>query len=478
MSLRKTQHLLWRAGFGPTASDDLTASATQSYARIKRDSAAAPQYINVLDDQLLAYYKMPSSIKNLEETARRAILAKHQIAIQDLNLKWLKEMTESKAQLREKIALFWHGHFCTYTLNIHHAQELLHVLRTHALGNFRTLLTEVSHSAAMMIYLNAQQNRKGHPNENFARELMELFTLGRGNYTENDIKEAARSFTGWWIENDGTYAYRAASHDEGEKTVFGKTGKWLGEDVLGFLLEKKETALHITRKLYRFVVNDTPDEKRVAALADVFYKSNYEIGALLDAIYNSDWFYTAAQFGGRIKSPVELLVGLRRTLGLTVDNPEYYLTMQRVLGQILFFPPNVAGWPGGRTWIDSTTLMIRMRLPQMLNEHDAINLQAKPNNDMTPGTSKVVGAVFSNAKARALDQKTKIDAQLDWAPLMQKFANVKRENLAAVIAEALLVTELQVPESIVTNYSDATSRDSFIKTTMLRVMSLPEYQLC
>ncbi|TCZ70986.1 DUF1800 domain-containing protein [Flaviaesturariibacter aridisoli] len=477
---QKNQHLLWRAGFGPLPAD-WTALADRKpadwYATLRRDSAAAPRYLNVVDAELMQSYTIPGWSKTVDEATRKRVQLKNNNAIRDINLAWLREMADSKAQLREKIALFWHGHFCTLTLNIHYAQQLLQVLRTHGLGNFRTLLGEVARSAAMMLYLNAQSNRKGHPNENFAREVMELFTLGRGHYTENDIKEAARAFTGWWVETDGTFKVKPAEHDEGSKTVLGHTGNWNGEQVLDFLLQQKDTAVHITRKLYRFLVSDTPDERRVAALADRFYKSNYEIGTLLDDIFTSTWFYEPALYGARIKSPVELLTGIRRTLALSLDNEEQYLMLQRVLGQILFFPPNVAGWPGGRSWIDSTTLMLRMRLPQMFNEKDALNVQVKPNNDLQP-QSNVVNAVYSNAKVRTLEKNTRFDVRMDWKAQVARFASVKREELVPAIAGALLPSGLQVPPSLITSYANSDSRESFIKTATLQVMSLPEYQLC
>ncbi|RYD88477.1 MAG: DUF1800 family protein, partial [Sphingobacteriales bacterium] len=176
MALLQNQHLLWRTGFGPASSGDwANLRSSELYSQIRQASAAPPAYIDVLDEELIAHYKLPSAIKKFDDVKRLRVMGKHHSAVLDINLRWFKEMTESKAQLREKMAFFWHGHFPTKNLNIYYVQGLLHVLRTHALGNFRNLLEGVSKSPAMMVYLNAQQNRKGHPNENFARELMELF---------------------------------------------------------------------------------------------------------------------------------------------------------------------------------------------------------------------------------------------------------------------------------------------------------------
>src|SRR6185436_19949343 len=189
------------------------------------------------------------------------------------------------AQLREKMAFFWHGHFACRNLNVFYQQGLLDIIRSNALGNFRTMLHEVSKSAAMLNYLNNQQNRKDHPNENFAREVMELFTLGRGNYSEDDIKNAARAFTGWASIPKGEFIFRRNQHDFGTKTVLGKTGNLTGEEVLDILLEQKQTAKHITQKMYKFFVSDTIDANHVEWLADRFYKSDYDISKLTEDIF-------------------------------------------------------------------------------------------------------------------------------------------------------------------------------------------------
>ena len=184
---------------------------------------------------------------------------------------------------------------------------------------------------------------------------MELFTLGRGNYTENDIKEAARAFTGWSSEFKGEFVFRRFQHDYGEKTVLGKTGNFDGDDVLDIFLSQKQTAKFITQKIYKFFVNDNVDEEKVNWLADRFYQSNYDISKLMEDIFTSDWFYDEKNIGSKIKSPIELMAGIQRMLPMKLENEEALTFLQRALGQILFYPPNVAGWPGGKTWIDSST---------------------------------------------------------------------------------------------------------------------------
>ena len=191
--------------------------------------------------------------------------------IAKLNIRWLDEMTTSDAQLLEKMSLFWHGHFASKTVNILYDQALLNVIRENALGNFRDLLMNVSKSASMIQFLNNNQNKKSHPNENFARELMELFTIGRGNYTETDVKESARAFTGWGTNLQGGFDFRPRQHDDGIKTFFGKTGNFSGEDILEILLAQKQTSVFITRKIYRFFVNDIPDEEKINVLASAIF---------------------------------------------------------------------------------------------------------------------------------------------------------------------------------------------------------------
>lgn len=168
---------------------------------------------------------------------------------------------------------------------------MLDIIRVNALGSFKDLLHDVSKSAAILNFLNASQNKKDHPNENFAREVMELFTMGRGNYTETDIKEAARAFTGWSANIKGEFIFRRFQHDDGAKTVLGNTGRFEGEDILDLLLKEKQTATFITQKIYKFFVNETVDKQKVEWLANRFYKNDYHIGKLMDDIFTADWFY-------------------------------------------------------------------------------------------------------------------------------------------------------------------------------------------
>jgi uncharacterized protein (DUF1800 family) len=488
----KNQHLLWRAGFGPAVEqlDDLSNfSPRQFYSALVKASNKKPGYINVADDYLQGLMMGIDQVgrvqqKELTPEEKKKRQQKNREGVRNLNLYWLNEMVNSSAQLREKMAFFWHGHFACRNLNVFYQQGLLDVIRRNALGNFGTMLKEVSQSAAMLNFLNNQQNRKGHPNENFAREVMELFTLGRGHYTENDIKEAARAFTGWTATAKGEFLFRKGQHDYGEKTVLGQSGDFEGDDVLDILLEQKQTARFISKKVYQFFVNEQTDDKKVEWLAERFYKSKYDIAKLMEDVFTSDWFYDEKNIGAKIKSPVELLAGIRRMLPMTIENEESLIVLQRLLGQMLFYPPNVAGWAGGRSWIDSSTLMMRMRIPQLINDQDEMNLTPKDDDDQMMGRPSAEqgmndSPVVMNQKNKKMGKGAKpINADIDWKPYNSYFEKTAREKLINNIAGILLQTKTAVSADLIKDYSNESARDVFIRSATIQIMSTPEYQLC
>jgi uncharacterized protein (DUF1800 family) len=482
---QKNQHLMWRAGFGPAAvqvESLKTLSPTALFKAIQKSSSRKPPYIDVADDYLKGLYMGVEEIgkreqrKELDADERKKIRDKNRDGIKSLNLTWFYQMVESEAQLREKMAFFWHGHFASRNVNIFFQQQMLDVIRTNALENFRDLLHGVSKSAAMLNFLNAQQNKKDHPNENFAREVMELFTLGRGNYTENDIKEAARAFTGWSSNLKGDFIFRKFQHDAGKKTVLGKTGNFEGEDILDILLEQKQTARFITQKIYRFFVNDVPDKEKVEWLADRFYKNDYNISKLMEDIFTSSWFYEEKNVGNKIKSPIELVAGIHRILPMKLENEESLLIVQRLLGQVLFYPPNVAGWPGGKSWIDSSTLMVRMRIPQMINDQDDLNLRPKDDDDVMGGMTDN-GQPNVNMK-RAAKADRPINASIDWNSFTKNFEKVPREGLIKELSTTLLQTEMKIHPDVIKASADSSTRESFIRSAAMQIMSTPEYQIC
>lgn len=330
----------------------------------------------------------------------------------------------------------------------------------------------VSKSPAMLQFLNNQQNRKQHPNENFAREVMELFTMGRGNYTENDVKETARAFTGWGFNPRGEFVFRPNQHDNGSKTVLGKTGNFNGDDIINLLTEQKQTARFITKKIYKYFVNDTVDDTKVEWLSNRFYQNGFEIKKLLEDIYTSSWFYDEKNIGTKIKSPIELLAGIRRLLPLQMENDQSQLLFQRTLGQVLFFPPNVAGWPGGKNWIDSSSLMLRLRIPQILTANEMLDLRPKADDDVMMGQMMEV-----NVK-RMKEAVKGGTATIEWPAVNKIFEKVQRERLLENISATVLQTKSQVSNKVLEKYLNTENRENYIKSAVVNLMSTPEYQLC
>jgi uncharacterized protein (DUF1800 family) len=298
-----------------------------------------------------------------------------------INQQWIKQMQEHTHSFVENMTLFWHGHFaCRTVKNPYTTLWMNNSLRTHALGNFKDLLIAVSESPAMINYLHLQQNKKNHPNEDFARELMELFTLGRDvDYTEQDITEVARAFTGWGIDNDSQFVINLKKQDLGSKTIFGQTGNFDGYDVIDMILENPNCAKHIARKVYQHFVRSSVNEGHVTELAAVFYDSGYDITTMMKHLLKAEWFYEAK--GQLIKSPIHLIIGLGKLLGLQFEDTKTLQRLQHYLGQVLFDPPNVAGWPVGTKWIDSSRLALRIRLGSLFANKGAIEIELTPEID-------------------------------------------------------------------------------------------------
>jgi uncharacterized protein (DUF1800 family) len=470
----KNQHLLWRAGFGPMAenANELgQVSPKELYGILLKTSSRKPVPINVASnafDGLVKGVQDLGRMQKLTQDQKKQIRKQSAEDIKNLNLTWLSEMINSEAQLREKMSLFWHGHFACRVVNIYFQQQLLQVIRENAMGNFGDLLREVSKTPAMLSFLNNQQNRKQHPNENFAREVMELFTMGRGNYTETDVKEGARAFTGWGFNLKGEFVDRPFQHDAGNKTFLGSTGNFDGDDIIDIILEQKATAKFITRKIYRFFVNEDPDEERIGSLAEGFYQSHYNLQKLLNDIFLSNWFYDEKNIGTRIKSPVELIVGIRRLIPMELEKPEAQLLFQRVLGQILFYPPNVAGWPGGKNWIDSSALMFRMRLPQILTNAQEFLIRPKDDDDVMMGKEGV----------DSINRPNQLHVTVDWDSVIKVFAPISREELSGKVSRIVLQTKNSINYDVLKRYADNSSRQGYIQSSLIELMSTPEYQLC
>ena len=446
---QKNQHLLWRAAFGPMAENaNQLADISQKdlYELLLKTSSKEPAALNVagnMYDGLIKGLQDIGKMQQLSKDQKRQFRKQSAEGIKNLNILWLDEMINSEAQLREKMSLFWHGHFACRILNVFFQQQLLDVIRRNAFENFGDLLRQVSKSPAMLAFLNNQQNKKQHPNENFAREVMELFTMGRGNYTETDVKEGARAFTGWGFNLHGEFVERPFLHDNGTKTFLGKTGNFDGDDIIDIILEQKATAKFITKKFYKFFVNEDIDDEKTEILSARFYQSNYNTRQLLSDIFTSEWFYETKNVGTRIKSPVELLVGIRRLIPMQLDRPEVQMLFQKVLGQVLFFPPNVAGWPGGKNWIDSSALMFRMRLPQLLTNSEQFLVRPKEDDDVSMGM-----------EAARTNNTHGLSVTVDWNSVYKVFEKTNRTELLEKMDAIILQTKSSINPNVLKRYID------------------------
>jgi uncharacterized protein (DUF1800 family) len=274
-------------------------------------------------------------------------------------------MLATKNPLLERMTLFWHGHFANSADKVNDASSMLaqnRLLRQYAVGDFRPLVQAISRDPAMLVYLDSATNRRGHPNENYARELMELFCLGEGNYSEKDVQELARCFTGWEIKL-ANFRFNRFQHDSGPKTFLGKTGSFEEGASIDWILEQPQAARFIVGKLYRQFVCDEPDPppQLLEPLADELQESEWRIGVVVQRILGSQLFFSTHSIGRKIRSPVDLAIGFLRSLEGTTNAHELAAELQQN-GQGLFFPPNVKGWDGGRAWINSSTILGRANM--------------------------------------------------------------------------------------------------------------------
>jgi len=454
---QKIQHLYFRACFGISL-EELESQKNKNLKSIIKEvfqNTSKIKPIEIIEQPKIA------DRNALTEQEKRMLRRESRQKIKDLNIVWLKQMAEPQYALREKMTLFWHNHFACKTQIAYLAQKQNNLLREHALGKFGNLLHAIAKDPAMLQFLNNQQNKKEKPNENFARELMELFTLGRGHYREKDIKEAARAFTGWGFDFSGEYVFRERQHDFDSKTFLGKTGNFNGEDIINIILENPQTAVFIVRKIYKHLVNDQLNEKIIEDWASYFRKTDYDIKALLEKIFTSETFYEQKNVGTHIKSPVELLVHYQKFFGLDFEDERSWLFIQKVLGQILLYPPNVAGWQEGKNWIDSSSLLFRMTLPDLVFGQKEIDFNSKDDGDAdTEGLGK--------REAKIL--KTKVD----WNKIVKHLQVNSRKEIFEKLENWLL--SIHSKGSLVDTQN--ISEEVFIKNTIRQLTANPEFQLC
>ncbi len=452
------QHLYWRAGFG-ISPQQIHANTTTGRIEVVEDLFNASKAINPLEIDVSDLKGMVAKQRIKDPKVRKAFNDKSREYIKDFNIAWLDRLVHSKSVLRERLTLFWANHFVCRDQNIFFAQQYNNILRTHALGNFGTFVKAISKAPAMIRYLNNQQNRKAMPNENFARELMELFMLGEGNYTEKDIKESARAFTGYSHNFRGEFVLRQFHHDAGVKTFFGRTGNFDGDDIIDILLEQKQCARFICTKLYRYFVNPDINEKHIDEMVDVFYPS-YNIASVMKHVFLSDWFYDTKHMGVKIKSPIEYLVGIQQIVPFTFKERKDVLKIQYLLGQTLLNPPNVAGWKGDTDWIDANTIMIRLKLPSVLLNNAKISLKEKGDfNDS-----------FRSHYFKRNSDKLPFKTEPNWNTFYKNFESVSVDHMLNYIINGRLN---KGTEAYLKTLSKASKQDYSIQ-----LMSLPEYQMC
>lgn len=459
MEQKHIQHLYNRLGFGILPNDIAKLSKQSKKAVVTNLFDASKKVSPIKQDVSEIKNLLGDSYLTARENIREVQKLSRELAPK-LNIAWVKRMSNPSELVREKMTLFWSNHFVCEDNNYIYRENYHNTLRRHALGNFRDFVIAVSKEAAMTKYLNTKQNKKQKPNENFARELMELFTLGVGNYTEEDIKEAAKAFTGYSHDIHGNFLFRRRVHHTGIKTFFGKSGNFNGEDIIDIILEERRCAQFICEKIYRYFVNDTLNNKHVEAMTNVFYK-DYNIDALMRFMCTASWFYDQENIGTKIKSPVELLVGMNTLVPTKFNNQRQFLYLQRTLGQVLLDPPNVAGWKGGKNWIDSNTITLRLKLPSLLLNSAYISKAKKGQNDAQMEQRK---------KYFKKNFGKRFNVESDWSYFNKQFKNVDINQLDKYV----LACEVSPTTQNYLNALEKVSKQEYC----VQLMSLPEYQMC
>ena len=402
------RHLLDRTGFGATDREVREYAVLDRAAAVDRLlSGARREAVTPAPAFATAPFAPFRRLKDMDPEARKAY--QRTLVQQGLELRawWIGEMLATPSPLTERMTLFWHNHFATSQRKVRLAQLMYRqnvLLRREALGNFAALLHGIAKDPAMLIWLDNAGSRRQAPNENFAREVMELFTLGVGHYTESDVKEAARAFTGLSLDRDtGEYRYRPFFHDAGGKTVLGRTGNYDGDDVLDILLARPETARFVAQKVWREFVSPTPEAAVVERWAALFRGARYEIKPLMRAVLTSDAFWDPDNRGTLVKSPVDVVVGTLRTFDIHPSDLRPAAVQVAVLGQNLFAPPNVKGWPGGDAWIDSATLLGRKQFVERVFRGSegmgAASAMAEPEATMAQAAGPVGAGAGPGANA-------------------------------------------------------------------------------
>jgi len=391
----QARHLLWRAGFGGTPQQIQTlagwgAEKSVDYLLDPARVDFEPVKSDLFDKDIMrppseaerTAYRTAQRSQNEDEVAKFRKLRQDRERedrqqINEMQKWWLRRMIETPRPLEEKMTLFWHGHFATSYRTIEnsfHSFLQNELFRRYAVGNFAELLFAIIRDPAMIAYLDNNDSRKGRANENLAREIMELFSLGVGNYTETDIKEGARALTGYTF-NDDSFTFVKSNHDDGTKSILGKKGKLDGDDFVRAILEQRACSRYICRKLYSFFVTDLPPVERladkdlpagpgkaIAGMSETMLLNKYELRPVLRRLFLSEHFYESSVMNEKVKSPVTLVVGAVRSMHTPVRRLDILNDALDLMGQNLFFPPSVKGWEGGRSWVNTSTMFVRQNI--------------------------------------------------------------------------------------------------------------------
>lgn len=424
MNFEDARHLVSRTAFGTPPSEIAALqklSRTDAVDRVLRTSGKAttqlPEWASEAPISRRELRKMMGDPKELQKFIRM-----HAI---DLKGWWLAEMRDTNQPLTERMTLFWSGHFTSSFRKVKNPWSMLRqneMLRRNALGSFKTMLAEIVRDPAMLVYLDNHQNSSKKPNENLARELFELFTLGEGHYSEMDIKEAARALSGYGVDRrTSTFRFRRMHHDRGEKTIFGKTGNYDGDDLVDLVLEHPACAPYVSEKVWDHFVTTPISAETKTRLAKRFSRK-WDIGGLVRDVLISDEFWAVPNRGTKLRSPVELVIGTVRTMGLDLDDPKPLIMATRQLGQDVFSPPNVKGWPGGERWIDANSLLKR---------HITLRRAVTADSALTRNPEKWSAPVLKGTKP--LERITRI--LLPVPPVVATPASLSRDTLEALIID-------------------------------------------
>ncbi len=388
---------------------------------------------------------------------------------------WLNRMANGPRPFQEKMVLFWHGHFATSFEKVNEAYYMWRqneLFRRLATGNWQQLLLDAGKDPAMLRWLDQAQSKKDHPNENFAREVMELFSLGEGHYTEKDITEGARALTGWSLDPiTQLFIFRPRIHDEGEKTFLGLTGNLDGDDVIAQIVKQPQAARFITAKLWNFFAGQPPSDELTTAMATVFRANGNNFKPFLRVMFRSEEFYAADIIRNQVKSPVQWLVGSVRMLECELPPPLVSWGMTRQLGQDLFAPPNVKGWDGGLAWITTNTLLTRYNDAEALVEGTLPPLNA---GDLTRKPGGAGGEKAMKALQRVRMGGVKVEK------ILTPEERADKDLLVASLEHRLLQTTLKgEQEKALREFLDAKTKltDADILTAIRLVMSTPAYQV-